>query len=163
MCESYGNKANQTLQVIPAAPPPSIPSGLKHRFPLLAGVASTHTGLAQNETDGLDKHFIEEEVEEGGKMKKKRKRERKIKLQQDEEMDILRVNENVVKVKTEMPFQEGIVSEEKKRKKKKKRDIVQDVVEELMVKSEPVDSWSNNVVEGSNKKKKKKKSKIDGD
>lgn len=155
MCESYGNKANQPLQVIPTAPPPSIPSGLKHRFPLL-------TGVAQNETDGLDKHLIEEEVEEGGK--KKRKRERKIKLQQDEEMNILTVNENVAKVKTEMPFQEGSVSEDKKKKKKKKKnDIEQDVVGESMVKCEPVDTWSNDVVEGSKKKKKKKKSKIDGD
>lgn len=151
VCESYGNKANQPLQVIPTAPPPSIPSGLKHRFPLL-------TGVTQNETDGLDKHLIEE-VEEGGK--KKRKREKKIKLQQDEEMDILTVNENVAKVKTETPFQEGSVSEEKKKKKKKKKnDIEQDVVGESMVKCEPVDNWSNDVVEGS---KKKKKSKIDGD
>ncbi|XP_011606986.1 DNA-directed RNA polymerase I subunit RPA34 isoform X2 [Takifugu rubripes] len=170
VCESYGYEADRPLQVIPAAPPPSIPSELKHRFPLTQ-MASTQTCVAKDETDGLDQHLMErmQEEEEGRKKKKKRKREKDIKMEPEEEMDISRVNENVAEiqaqVKTEMPFQEGGVLEEKKRKKKKKKkDSEQDEVEELMGKTEPVDSWNNDVAEGSNKKKKKKKkSKMDAD
>lgn len=127
--------------------------------------------MAKDETDGLDQHLMEGmQEEEGRKKKKKRKREKNIKIEPEEEMDILRVNENVAEipaqVKTEMPFEEGGVLEEKKRKKKKKKkkDSEQDEVEEFMGKTEPADSWSNDVVEGSNKKKKKKKkSKMDAD
>lgn len=134
-------------------------------------MASTQTCVAKDETDGLDKHLMEgmQEEEEGRKKKKKRKREKNIKMEPEEEMDILRVNENVAEiqaqVKTEMPFEEGGVLEEKKRKKKKKKkDSEQVEVEELLGKTEPVDSWSNDVAEGSNKKKKKKKkSKMDAD
>lgn len=166
VCESYGYKANRPLQVIPAAPPPSIPLELKHRFPLTQ-MASTQTGVAKDETDGLSQHLMEGmQEEEEGRKKKKRKKEKNIKMEPEEEMDILRVNENVaeIQVKTEMPFEEGGVLEEKKRKKKKKKDSEQDEVEELMGKTEPVDSWSNDVAEGSNKKKKKKKkSKMDAD
>lgn len=132
-------------------------------------MASTQTCVPKDETDGLDKHLIEgmQEEEEGRKKKKKRKREKNIKMEPEEEMDILRVNENVAEiqaqVKTEMPFEEGGVLEKKKRKKKKK-DSEQDEVEELVWKTEPVDSWSNDVAEGSKKKKKKKKkSKMDAD
>lgn len=132
-------------------------------------MASTQSCVAKDEPDGLDQHLIEGmEEEEGRKKKKKRKREKNIKMEPEEEMDILRVNENVAEiqaqVKTEMPFQEGGVLEEKKRKKKKKKDSEQDEAEELVGKPEPVDSWSNDVGEGSNKKKKKKKkSKVDAD
>lgn len=169
VCESYGYKANRPLQVIPAAPPPSIPSELKHRFPLLTQMASTQTCVAKDETDGLDKRLIEETEEEDGRKKKKRKRERKIKQEPEEETDILRVNENVAEiqdqVKTEMPFQEaGSLEEKKRRRKKKKENSEQDDVEEFKVKTEPVDSWSNDVAQDSNKKKKKKKkSKLDAD
>lgn len=175
VCESYGDKSgNQPLQVIPAAPAPSIPPGLTHRFPILNLTTSTQTCAAKNEPEELAKHFIEEtgeEEEEGRKKKKKRKKEKKIKLEQEEETDTLRVSENVSEiqdeVKTEPPFQEGSVLEEKKRKKKKKKKDneqkeTEQVVEEVMVKCEPEDSWNHDAVEGSNKKKKKKR-KIDGD
>lgn len=170
VCESYEERSGkQPLQVIPAAPAPSIPPGLSHRFPLLNQTTTTQTCAAEKEPDELAKRFIEETgEEEGRKKKKKQKKEKKIKLEQEEETDTLRVNENVSEIqdemKTEPPFQEGSVLEEKKRKKKKKkRDNEQEteqVVEE--VKCEPVDSWSNDAVEGS-KKKKKKKRKIDED
>ena len=167
VCESYGDKSvNQPLQVIPAAPAPSIPPGLRHRFPLLTQTASTHTCAAKNEPEEIAEDFTEETGgEEGRKKKKKRKKEKKIKLEQEEETDILRVNETVSdiqdEVKTELPFQEGSVLEEKKRKKKKKKDTEQEnpeqAVEEIMVKCEPGDSWNDDAVEGSKKKKKKKR------
>lgn len=175
MCESYEDKsANQPLQVIPAPPAPSIPPSLAHRFHLLSKATSTQTGVTKTETDGLSKRHIEEteEEDEGRKKKKKRKKEKKIKLEQEEETDVLKANENVAEVqdqvKTEPPFQECSVSEERKKRKKKKKDNgqeeVEQVVEDLMVKCEPVDSWNNDVVEGPVKKKKnKKKSKTEGD
>lgn len=175
VCESYGDKSgNQPLQVIPAAPAPSIPPGLTHRFPLLNRTTSTQTCAVKKEPEELAKHFTEEtggEEEEGRKKKKKKqKKDKKIKLEQDEETDTLRGNENVSEiqdeVKTQPPSQEGSVLEEKKRKKKKKKDSEQEemeqVVEEVMVKCEPEDGWSNDAVEGAIKKKKKKR-KIDGD
>lgn len=172
MCESYGDKSgNQPLQVIPAAPAPSIPPGLTHRFPLLNQTTSTQTCAVKNEPEELAKHFIEEtgEGEEGRKKKKKRKKEKKIKLEQEEETDTLRVNENAFEiqdeVKTEPPIQEGSVLEKKKRKKKKKdneQEETEQVVEEVKVKCEAGDSWNNDAVDGANKKKKKKR-KTDGD
>lgn len=170
VCESYGDKSgNQPLQVIPTAPAPSIPPWLAHRFPLLNQTSSTQTCSVKNEPEELAKHSREETREEEElRKKKKRKKEKKIKLEQEEETDTLRVNENVSEIQDEVkPFQEGSVLEEKKRKKKKKkRDCEQEgtekVVEEVMVKSEPEDSWNNDALEVS-KKKKKKKRKIDGD
>lgn len=174
VCESYGDKSgNQPLQVIPAAPAPSIPPGLTHRFPLLNRTTYTQTCAVKKEPEELTRHFKEEtgEEKEGRKKKKKKqKKEKKIKLEQEEETDTLRGNENVSEIqdeaKTQPPFQEGSVLEEKKRKKKKKKkdneqEEMEQVVEEVMVKCEPGDSWNNDAVEGSIKKKKKKR-KIDG-
>lgn len=201
VCESYGDSsANQTPQVIPATPAPSIPSGLKQRFHPFGSKTPMLTCVAESETDGaalgpssttlcplVVKRFIEEtwqeeeEEEEGRKKKKKKKKEKRIKTERVEEsLEMVRVKVEPVaeiqdEVMTELPFQEGTFLEEKRKKKKKKKDrereeVEQGVepsarvkVEEVMVKSEPIDSLYD-VVEGcGKKKKKKKKSKTDDD
>lgn len=193
VCESYGDSStNQAPQVIPAAPAPSIPPGLKQRYHPFGSKTPTLTCVAENETDGaafgpssttlrplVVKRFIEEsgyveEEEEGRKKKKKKKRVK---------AEIL---EEVVRVKTEpvcevheevmMEVQEGDPLEEKRKKKKKKKDREREEVEEglepsarvkveeVIVKSEPVDTLYGDVAESSGKKKKKKKkSKTDDD
>ena len=53
VCESYGDSStNQAPQVIPAAPAPSIPPGLKQRYHPFGSKTPTLTYVAENETDG---------------------------------------------------------------------------------------------------------------
>lgn len=118
----------------------------------------------------------EGEGEEGRKKKKKKKREKRIKTEiiQEESLEAVRVKEEAVpeiqnEVMMELPCQEADILEEKQKKKKKKKDREHEAVEEgedtsvsvkveqVTVKSEPVDTVYGDAVEGSGKKKKKKK------
>ncbi|KAM7398911.1 hypothetical protein PAMP_018215 [Pampus punctatissimus] len=193
ICETYGDSStNQAPQVIPAAPAPSIPPGLKQRFHPFGSKTPTLTcemdGAAfepssTNLRPLVVKRLIEEEEEEeeeedDRKKKKKKKKEKRIKTEREE--DVIRVKEEPgaeiqEEVTMELPVQEGDVSE-KRKKKKKKKDREQEEVEEgieprvdvkqedITVKCEPKDSSYGDVVDGSGKKKKKKKkSKTDDD
>lgn len=165
VCESYGDtSANQAPLVIPAAPAPSIPPGLKQRFyPFGSETPTLNSG-----------------EEEGSRKKKKRKKEKRIKVEQGEDaMDGVKVEPVEVQdgAEAEQQLQEGGPVEEKRKKKKKKRDREQQQEEaeqgsepsmtaepEVAVKLEPMDSLDGDVVEGcGKKKKKKKKSKTDDD
>ncbi|XP_039986688.1 CD3e molecule, epsilon associated protein [Xiphias gladius] len=151
VCESYGDSsANQAPQVIPAAPAPSIPLGLKQRFHPFGSKTPTLTCVAENEADGaafgpsstslrplVVKRFLEEagHEEEGRKKKKKKKKETRIKAEQEEVEEVVRVKEEPAaeihnKVEMELPFQEGEILEEKRKKKKKKKDREREEVEE---------------------------------
>ncbi|KAK2846616.1 hypothetical protein Q5P01_009615 [Channa striata] len=157
VCESYGDSStNQAPQVIPAAPAPSIPAGLKQRFHPFGSKTPTLTCVADNEVDGaafgpssttlrplVVKRFLDDTGnaeaadEEGRKKKKKKKKEKRVKAEQEEEavVDVVRVKMEPVfeipdQVMTELPFQEGDVLEEKRKKKKKKKDREREEVEE---------------------------------
>lgn len=182
VCESYGGSSDAwTPHVIPAAPAPSIPPGLKQRFHPFGCKTPTMSHVAENEVDGAAlgpssstvhphgvKRFIEEE--EGGKKKKKEKRSKT----EQEEMVTVKQEPAAEDVMTELLSQEEDVSEEKRKKKKKKKDRKRDEVEEevepsvkvkeeyVSVKSEPIETEYGDMVEGK-KKKKKKKSKTDDD
>lgn len=201
VCENYGDSStNQAPQVIPAAPAPSIPPGLKQRFHPFGSKTPTLTCVAESEMDGaafgpssttlrplVVKRFAEEtwqpegEEEEEGRKKKKKKKEKRIKTEREEssvsvEVKVEPVTEIQDDVTMELPVREADVSEERRKKKKKKKDREREEVEEgvepsvrvkveqVTVKSEPVDTLYGDVVEGSaKKKKKKKKSKTDDD
>lgn len=192
VCESYGDSsANQAPQVIPAAPAPSMPAGLKQRYHPFGSKTPTLTCVAESETDGaatlrplvvkrLAEETCQNEEEEGRKKKKKKKKEKRIKTERGEEaVEAVTVKEEPVAavqedVTMELSFQEGDVLEERRKKKKKKKDREREEVEEGAeasvrvkeeeVKSEPIDTLYGDVVEGSGKKKKKKKkSKTDDD
>ncbi|XP_034460128.1 CD3e molecule, epsilon associated protein [Hippoglossus hippoglossus] len=190
VCESYGNtSANWAPQVIPAAPAPSIPPGLKQRFQPFGSRTPTLTCVAENETDGaafgpssttlrplVVKRYIEEagneEEGEGRRKKKKKKKEKQIKLEREE-------SEELVKVELEAEIKDEVMTElpeEKRKKKKKKKDREREEVEEgvepsvevkaeeVTVKCEPMDTSYGDEGEGLvKKKKKKKKSKTDDD
>lgn len=158
VCESYGDSsANQVPQVIPAAPAPSIPPGLKQRFHPFGSKTPILTCVAESETDGaalgpssttlrplVVKRFIEEtwqgeeedEEGEGRKKKKKKKKEKRIKTERAEEsLETVRVKVEPVaeiqdEVMTELPFQEGSILEERRKKKKKKKDREREEVEQ---------------------------------
>lgn len=156
VCESYGDSsANQAPQVIPAAPAPSIPPGLKQRYHPFGSKTPTLTCVAESEVDGaafgpssttlrplVVKRFIEDtrhdEEEEEGRKKKKKKKEKRIKTELVEEVPMVEVvtvkKEPVVEIldegMMEVPFQEGSVLEEKRKKKKKKKDREREEVEE---------------------------------
>ncbi|CAN9511282.1 unnamed protein product [Ophioblennius macclurei] len=154
VCESYGDSsANQTPQVIPAAPAPAIPPGLKQRFHPFGSKTPTLTCVADNEVDGsafgpssttlrprVVKRFVEDaeavedhEEKEEEKKKKKKKKEKRIKTEQAEQ---------AVRVKQEPAawIQEDVLmgddlledeqSEERRKKKKKKKDREREEVEE---------------------------------
>ncbi|KAM4742847.1 DNA-directed RNA polymerase I subunit RPA34 [Anableps anableps] len=187
ICESYGDShANQVPHVIPAAPAPSLPPGLKQRFHPFGSKTPTLTYVADNEVDGaafgpssatlrplVVKRLIEEGgrveeddgQEEGRKRKKKKKKEKRIKSEQAEVL---------LQMKREPPdeiLDEGMTEqvEKTKKKKKKKKDREREEVEEglepsvrvkvepVSVKCEPVDILYGDAAESSGKKKKKKK------
>ncbi|XP_022049848.1 CD3e molecule, epsilon associated protein [Acanthochromis polyacanthus] len=168
VCESYGDSStNQSPQVIPAAPPPSIPPGLKQRFHPFG--SKTPTLTVEDEADGVTfrpstlkrpiEEKEEEEEEEGRKKKKKKKKEKRIKTELEEE--VVKVKEEpAAEDEEEAPsIQEGEYSEKRKKKKKKKDKEREEVEEEeVTVKCEPMDT-SYDDAEGSGKKKKKKKDK----
>ncbi|KAL6115719.1 polr1g [Pungitius sinensis] len=188
VCESYGDSsANQAPQVIRAAPPPSIPRGLKQRFHPFGSKTPTLTCVAESELDGaafgpssttlrplVVKRFVEEtwHEEEGRKRKKKKKKEKQIKVEVEEEVvvKVEPVEEIPEEVMMELPFLEGNASEERRKKKKKKKDREREEVEEgvepsltlkeeeeVTVKCEPVDPSYGDVAESLARKKKKKK------
>ncbi|GAA6213470.1 DNA-directed RNA polymerase I subunit RPA34-like [Lates japonicus] len=152
VCENYGDSsANQAPQVIPAAPPPSIPPGLKQRFHPFGSKTPTLTYVAESEVDGaafgpssttlrplVVKRFIEEtghEEEEEGRKKKKKKKEKRIKTEREEVEEVMRVKQEPVaelqeEVMMDLPLQEGDILEEKRKKKKKKKDKEREEVEE---------------------------------
>ncbi|XP_017296971.1 CD3e molecule, epsilon associated protein [Kryptolebias marmoratus] len=185
ICESYGDSStNQAPRVIPAAPAPSIPPGLKQRFHPFGSKTPTLTYVAESEADGaafgpssttlrprVVKRFLEEagpeaednDEEDARKKKKKKKKEKRTKSEQMEE--VLKVKQEPVDL-----FQE--VEKMKKKKKKKKKDREQEEVEEeeeglepsvkvkveeVSVKCEPVDVYYGDAAESQGKKKKKKK------
>lgn len=177
VCESYGDSStNQGPQVIPAAPAPSIPPGLKQRFHPFGSKTPTLTYVAENEADGaafgpssttlrplVVKRFLEEVVheaeeddEDGRRRKKKKKKEKRVKTEIIEE--ILKVKQELVDV-----FEEAEHPLEKSKKKKKKDGEVEEgqkprvKVEQVSVKCEPLDSGYGDVAEFQQKKKKKKK------
>ncbi|KAM9853672.1 DNA-directed RNA polymerase I subunit RPA34 [Aulostomus maculatus] len=186
--ESFGDSgANQAPQVIPAAPAPTIPPGLKQRFHPFGSKTPNLTCVAGREAGGAAfrassktlhplevKHLIDEarQQEEGGRKKRKKKGKR------------IKTEDEVVNVKEEpaaetqsgesmaLPCQKGDFSEEKRRKKKRKKKDREEgeepeatvKQEEETVKCEPVDALYGDEVDGSRKKKKKKKkSKTDDD
>ncbi|KAF1393576.1 hypothetical protein PFLUV_G00017480 [Perca fluviatilis] len=152
VCESYGDsRANRAPQVIPAAPAPSIPPGLRQRFHPFGSKTPTLTCVAESEADGaafgpssatlrplVVKRFVEEtwqedeeeEEEEGRKKKKKKKKEKRIKAECGEEAEaegVVRVKEEPV---AEPEVQDEVMMElpfqegdvlEERRKKKKKK------------------------------------------
>lgn len=154
VCESFGDSsANQAPQVIPAAPAPSIPPGLKQRFLPFGSKTPTLTCVAESETDGaacgpssttlrpmVVKRFVEEtwqgEEEDGRTKKKKKKKEKRIKTEREEQslevvgVKVEPVAETQDEVMKELPFQEGGALEEKRKKKKKKKDREREEVEE---------------------------------
>lgn len=154
VCESYGDSsANQAPQVIPAAPAPSIPPGLKQRYHPFGSKTPTLTCVTESEVDGaalgpssttlrplVVKRYIEEtwqkeeeeeEEEEGRKKKKKKKKEKRIKTEQNEEVgELVTVKEEPVAEIQEEVMMEGDVLEEKRKKKKKKKDREREEVEE---------------------------------
>ena len=145
VCENYGDSStNQAPQVIPAAPAPSIPPGLKQRFHPFGSKTATLTCVAESEMDGaafgpssttrrpvVVKRFAEEtwqpegeEEEEEGRKKKKKKKEKRIKTEREEEsveveVKVEPVSETKDDVMMELPVQD--VSEERRSKKKKKK------------------------------------------
>ncbi|KAM3615770.1 uncharacterized protein V6R79_007442 [Siganus canaliculatus] len=182
VCENYGDSStNQAPKVIPAAPAPSIPPGLKQRFQPFGSKTPTLTYVAEDEADGaasgpssttlrplVAKRFVEEEEGEGRK-KKKKKKEKRIKMERGEEEE---EEEQEVRVKVEpaAEIQDEVmmdlsVQEEKRKKKKKKKDREREEaepsaevkVEEVTVKSEPMDTLYGDAEDGAGKKKKKKK------
>lgn len=189
VCESY-ESTNQASHVIPAAPAPSIPSGLKRRFHHFGSKPLTAASVAESETDGAtlglsssspcpsgSKRLLEE-MEEEGRKKKKKKKERQMKVEREEEsLQVVRVKvepgaDVQDEVMAEVRLHEGDAPGEKRKKKKKKKDRDQEAVEERMepsvkvedVKCEQIDNLYGDVVEaGQKKKKKKKKSKTDSD
>ncbi|KAK5905285.1 hypothetical protein CesoFtcFv8_006765 [Champsocephalus esox] len=194
VCETYGDSsANQAPQVIPAAPAPSIPPGLKQRFHPFGSRTPTLTCVAESEADGATfgpssatlqplvvkrpagETWQEEDEEGRTKKKKKKKKEKRIKTEDVEEAGraikqepVTEIQEEMKNEENELPLQEG---EEKRKKKKKKKDREREEVEEglepsvkVEVKCEPMDTLYGDAVEGSGKKKKKKKkSKTDDD
>lgn len=192
VCETYGDSsANQAPQVIPAAPAPSIPPGLKQRFHPFGSRTPTLTCVAESEADGatfgpssatLQPLVVKrpaaetwQEEDEEGRKKKKKKKEKRIKTEDVEETEraikqepVTEIQEEMKNEENELPLQEG---EEKRKKKKKKKDREREEVEEglepsvkVEVKCEPMDTLYGDAVEGSGKKKKKKKkSKTDDD
>ncbi|XP_073339915.1 DNA-directed RNA polymerase I subunit RPA34 [Pagrus major] len=191
VCENYGDSStNQAPQVIPAAPAPSIPPGLKQRFHPFGSKTPTLTYVAKSEMDGAafgpssttlrplvvkrlaEETWQQEGEEEEGRKKKKKKKEKRIKTEREEELVEVKeepVTEIQDDMMMELPFQEADVSEERRKKKKKKKDREREEVEEgvepsvsvkveqVTVKSEPIDTLYGDVVEGAAKKKKKKK------
>ncbi|KAM8903362.1 DNA-directed RNA polymerase I subunit RPA34 [Spinachia spinachia] len=180
VCESYGDSsANQAPQMIRAAPPPSIPPGLKQRFHPFGSKTPTLTSVAESELDGaasgpssttlrplVVKRFAEEMwQEEERRKRKKKKKEKRIKVEVEEEEVVVKAEP--VEEMSELPFLE----ERRKKKKKKKdreREEVEDGVEpsvtlkeeeEITMKCEPVDDSYGDTAESSAKKKKKKKKK----
>ncbi|XP_037533641.1 CD3e molecule, epsilon associated protein [Nematolebias whitei] len=179
VCESYGDSStNQTPQVIPAAPAPSIPPGLKQRFHPFGSKTPTLTYVAENEADGaafgpssttlrplvvkrfLEEvvHEVEEDDEDGRRKKKKKKKEKRVKSELIEE--ILQVKQEPVDV-----FQEAehpVEKSKKKKKKKEDREVEEGQeprvkVEPVSVKCEPMDVGYGDVAEFQEKKKRKKK------
>lgn len=168
ICESYGDAStSQAPCVIPAAPAPSVPAGLKQRFHPFGSKTPTLTYVAENEADGaafgpssttlrplVVKRFVEEagradedDGREVGGRKKKKKKEKRIKSEQVEVL--LRMkrepsDETLEEATTEPANQEGEQQVEKTMKKrKKKKDREREEVEEglepsVTVKMEPV-------------------------
>lgn len=155
VCESFGDSnANQAPQIIPAAPAPSIPPGLKQRFQPFGSKTPTLTCVAENEVDGaafgpssttlrplVVKRFVEvgrvkkEEMEdeEGRRKKKKKKKDKRIKTEQVDEVVTVKEepqDEILGDVTMVFPIQEGDDLVEKRKKKKKKRDREREEVEE---------------------------------
>ncbi|XP_038141883.1 CD3e molecule, epsilon associated protein [Cyprinodon tularosa] len=151
ICESYGESStNQVPHVIPAAPPPSIPPGLKQRFHPFGSKTPTLTYVAEDEADGaafgpssttlrplVMKQFIEEggsvdddDNEEEGRKKKKKKKNKEKRIKSEQVELLLKVkrepfDEIPDERMTEVPFQDDVQQAEKtttKKKKKKKKE-----------------------------------------
>ncbi|CAJ1064900.1 CD3e molecule%2C epsilon associated protein [Xyrichtys novacula] len=162
ICESYGDSStNQAPQVIPATPAPSIPPGLRQRFHPFGSRTPTLTCKAKREADG------QAEEDEGQTKKKKRKKEKGVKAERADEEEVKIKEEPVAETQEELMMEVSDAVEEKRKKKKKKKDREREEegvehsmmvnMEEITVKSEPVDTLYGDVVDGSGKKKKKKK------
>lgn len=157
VCETYGDaNANQTPQVVPAAPAPTIPPGLKQRFHPFGSKTPTLTCVAESEADGaaygpssttlrplVMKRFVEEtrteeEDEEGRRRKRKKKKDKRIKTEAvDNEGALIRHEaEPAVTVRDEMmevfyvTEDSTATADEGRKKKKKKKDREREEVEE---------------------------------
>ncbi|XP_068174069.1 DNA-directed RNA polymerase I subunit RPA34 [Antennarius striatus] len=178
--ESYGDgSSNQALHIIPAAPAPSIPPGLKRRFHYFSSKPPTEgAALASSSSTfcpPVDKRIIGEswqKEEDEGRKNKKKKKEKRIKVEREEALEMVRVKvEPVSEIQDaamiELSLQEDGISGEKRKKKKKKKDREREAVEEVIepsvvvkveeVKCEQTDNLYGDEVEGGKKKKKKKK------
>lgn len=153
VCESFGDpSANQAPLVIPAAPAPAIPPGLKQRFYPFGSETPT----------------LSPEAEEGSRKKKKKKKEKRMKVEHEDIMHSVKVEpvgDLDGTVADQQPQEGGVVVEKKKKKKKRDREQqLEEAEPEVAVKLETMDSQYGDVVEGcGKKKKKKKKSKTDDD
>ncbi|XP_054883844.1 CD3e molecule, epsilon associated protein [Poeciliopsis prolifica] len=183
ICESYKDAGGgRAPHVVPAAPAPAVPAGLKQRFHPFGSKTPKLTYVAENEADGaafgpstttlrplVVKQFIEDggrvdedDEDEGRKRKKKKKKQKRLK---SEEVEVL------LQMKEE-PSDENLdeataVQTMKRKKKKKKKDreegdeelepSVEVKVEPVSVKCEPLDVSYCDAAEGSGKRKKKKK------
>ncbi|XP_043976054.1 CD3e molecule, epsilon associated protein [Gambusia affinis] len=164
ICESYGDAGGERApRVVPAAPAPAVPSGLKQRFHPFGSKTPKLTYVAENEADGaafgpstttlrplVMKQFVEDggrvgdddEEEEGRKRKKKKKKEKRIKSEEAEvllQMKREPPDENVDEAMTAAVAGKTM----KKKKKKKEEDREREEVEEglepsVNVKVEPV-------------------------
>ncbi|KAM6987867.1 DNA-directed RNA polymerase I subunit RPA34 [Tautogolabrus adspersus] len=155
VCESYGDSsANQSPQVIPATPAPSIPPGLKQRFHPFGSKTPTLTCVAESEADGAafgpssttlrplvvkrltEETWHEDHEDEGRRKKKKKKKDKTEKEIKTERVDeYLRVKvepmaETQEEVMMDVPIEDGEVVGEKRKKKKKKKDREREEVEE---------------------------------
>lgn len=106
ICESHNvHSGNQALHIVPAIPPPSVPSGLKQRFQHL-------------QTTTVSTRCVH------GEVAKKRKREKKIKSEPQQASERLLAVQTQTVIKTEIkdePLDTGFGEQPEARKKKKKK------------------------------------------
>ncbi|XP_032400799.1 DNA-directed RNA polymerase I subunit RPA34 [Xiphophorus hellerii] len=165
ICESYGDTGGeQAPHVVPAAPAPAVPAGLKQRFHPFGSKTPKLTYVAENEADGaafgpssttlrplVMKQFVEDggrvgdddEEEEGRKRKKKKKKEKRIKSEEAElllQMKQEPSDENLDEATAAgLPFgEEKTMKKKKKKKKDREREEVEEGLEpSVKVKVEP--------------------------
>ncbi|KAM9453567.1 DNA-directed RNA polymerase I subunit RPA34 [Salvelinus alpinus] len=188
ICESYGDcSTNQTPIAIPATPAPTVPPGLRQRFQPFGSRTPTLSRLMEDTLDtplpSTPETPLRVTLDPGEERKSKKKKKKEKLIKTEEEMEVVRVKEELLETthcpeeQYELPGQEAELSEEKRKKKKKKKDKdkdrgeVEDTVyssfnvikEEVEVKVEPMDSSYGEVEDSGKRKKKVKKNRHDDD
>ncbi|TSN57716.1 DNA-directed RNA polymerase I subunit RPA34 [Bagarius yarrelli] len=170
--ECFGDcNENQSPIVVPAAPVPSIPPGLKQRFQPFGSSTPAHTFQSTTSTSPLPLKKVKLESEESeDQSKKKKKKKKKDKHCREELTEVAHIKQEETSQECgELQVPELVEEEDtterrkrKKIKKEKERKNTQDEIavdESLIVKQEPIDT-SFGDIESSVKKKKKKKKKV---